>query len=135
MATTDQPPAPAPGSTSSGLEGRVDTIEKEQKRQGGMLQQILDRLPGSNGGGGAPPAGGAPAPTSGTGVVDLAAIQQQVRDEIQQADQRRANEQKETKWRDDVNAAVEHIKRERRPREPEQGVRGLVQRMIIGRPR
>lgn len=133
MSGTTTDPAP-PAGQDAGLASRVSTIEDEQKRQGGMLEQILARLPGQGGapaggagGTGGAPAGGAAAP------LDLAAVQQQVRDEIAAADKRRAAEQAETKWRDDVNGVIAGLRRERQPREPETGVRAAVQRMLIGR--
>lgn len=114
------------------LEKRVDGIEAEQKRQGGMLEQILAKV----GGGQAPAAPGGTDPAAG-GPVSAAAMQgeiaQRVREEIQLADQRRAAEQEETKWKDGVNQTLEKIKRERAPREPETGVRAAVQRLVIGR--
>lgn len=131
MATTNPDP-PASSAPAAGLENRVDTIEQEQKRQGGMLEQILARLPGP-GGGAQPPAGPGGTSPGQVGTVDLAEIQRQVREEITAADRRRAAEQTETKWRDGVNETLERLRRERRPREPEQGVRGFVQRALIGR--
>lgn len=119
----------------AGLEGRVGAIEAEQRAQRGILEQIRDRL----GGGPASAAPGQGAPAAGSAAAagpDLAAaIAQQVRDEITAADQRRAAEQKETRWKDDVTQTLDKIKRERAPREPETGVRARVQRMIIGRQR
>lgn len=126
--STTPPPAP-PADPPADTSARMTKIEQEQARQGGMLEQILNRL-GGQGQGGTPPA---PGGGSGAGGVDLATIQQQVRDEITAADNRRAAEQKETKWKDDVNNALEQVKRERQPREPEAGVRGVVQRLLIGR--
>lgn len=113
------------------LERRVDSIEAEQKRQGGILDTIAAKL----GAGAAPAAPGPPAP--GAGPVSAAAmegeIQRRVREEIQAADQRRAAEQAETKWKDGVNKTLEAVRRERAPREPETGVRAAVQRLVIGR--
>jgi hypothetical protein len=133
------PPPPAdpkdgqgPG---AGTDQRLAAVEAEQKRQGGVLDQILGRLPGAPAGPGGPTPPAAPAgPAGGPGGVDIASIQQQVRDEIAAADQRRQAEQKETKWRDDVTKTLERLHRERQPREPETGVRAMVQRMLIGRP-
>lgn len=128
------PAPPADPKTDAPIDQRVSAIEQEQKRQGGMLAQILDRLPGAPAGPGGPTPPAAPAGGPGTpGQVDIGAIQQQVRDEIAAADQRRAAEQKETKWRDDVTATLAKLRRERQPREPETGVRAMLQRMVIGR--
>ena len=67
---TTQPPAPAAGEPAppagGGLEDRVNGLEAEQKRQGGMLEQILAKLPGKA------PAAGAPDPDpSGKSVAEL----------------------------------------------------------------
>jgi hypothetical protein len=57
------PPGPKPEDTAAPLEGRVQSIEAEQKRQGGMLDQILGKLTGDQEGdttvttGSEPPAG------------------------------------------------------------------------------
>jgi hypothetical protein len=128
MAMADDPVTTAdpPGD----IDARVNRIEAEQKRQGGLLEQIAAKLGGTS----APPAPG-PAAAAGGAALDMAAIQQQVRSEIQEADRRRAAEQNETRWRDDVNKTLESVKRERMPREPETGVRATVQRLVIGRQR
>jgi hypothetical protein len=129
MAMADDPVTTAdpPGDIST----RVNRIEAEQTAQRGLLEQILSKV----GGGAAGPAAPAPAPAAGGAGLDMAAIQQQVRSEIQEADRRRAAEQNETRWRDDVNKTLESVKRERMPREPETGVRATVQRLVIGRQR
>ncbi len=50
------PPSTPPLPPAAGLEGRVDGLETEQKRQGGLLEQILERLPGKAPAGGPGPA-------------------------------------------------------------------------------
>jgi hypothetical protein len=42
------PPAPEPAPDGAPLERRVDSIENEQRRQGGILDQILGKLSGDN---------------------------------------------------------------------------------------
>lgn len=124
--TTADPPA-------GDLSARVGRIEAEQAAQRGLLEQIRDRLgSGQAPGKAAAPAGGAPAAGQ---APDPATIAQQVRAEIAAADQRRAAEQRETKWRDDVTQTLDKLKRERAPREPETGLRAMVQRALIGRQR
>lgn len=66
------PPAPPadPPAPPGDLSGRVDGLEAEQKRQGGMLEQILGRLPGKTPA--ADPAPGAdPAPPGGKSIAEL----------------------------------------------------------------
>lgn len=124
--TTADPPA------AGTVEQRVGQLETEQREQRGLLEQILTRVSG-----GQAPAPAAPAPPAGgpaRSPADLAAeVRRQVLQEIQDADRRRAAEQAETKWRDDVNTTLEKVRREKAPREPETGVRAVFQRMVIGR--
>lgn len=81
---------PAPPSTSAdpppsgGLEQRVSGLEAEQKRQGGLLEQILDRLPGSGPSGGQNGPTGTAAPASGKSVAE------QVREGIEALERERA---------------------------------------------
>jgi hypothetical protein len=124
--TTSTADAPA-----GDLSARVGRIEAEQAAQRGLLEQIRDRL----GGGQAPAAPAAGPAGPGGAPADPAAIIAQVRRELTEADQRRAAEQAETKWKDGVNQTLDKLKRERAPREPEAGVRAMVQRMLIGRQR
>jgi type IV secretory pathway VirB10-like protein len=71
----DQAPAPAPPAGDAPLAKRVDTIEAEQQRQGGILEEIRDKLTGT-----APPAvtrGDDPGPSA----ADMAEqMRQAVRD-------------------------------------------------------
>lgn len=122
--TTSDPPA-----SNAELEGRLDRVE-------GTLGRIEQLLTGARGGGQTGQTGqGSSGAAPGGQAVDAAAIQRQVLEQIQEADRRRAAEQTETRWRDSVNQAVEAIRRERQPREPETGLRGVLQRMVIGKQR
>lgn len=132
--TTQTAPDPTTTADPPGgdLSARVGRIESEQAAQRGLLEQIRDRL----GGGQAPAPGQAPGQAPAPGQpADPATITQQVRAEIAAADARRQREQAETKWKDDVTQTLDKLKRERSPREPETGVRALVQRALIGRQR
>jgi hypothetical protein len=88
--TPTPPPAdpPAPPSTAppADLGARVDGLEAEQKRQGGLLEQILGRLPGNgpSGGQGAGDGGNGPAPAAGKSVAE------QVREGIEALERERA---------------------------------------------
>jgi hypothetical protein len=77
-----QPPAQPPG---EGLEARVNGLETEQARQGGMLQQILDRLPGK-----APAGGGGPAPAADPAPAAGKSVAEQVREGIAALEAERA---------------------------------------------
>lgn len=123
--TTAEPPA-------GDLSDRVGRIEAEQAAQRGLLEQIRDRMPGGQAPAAGAPAAGAPAPGQ---APDAATIVQQVRAELAAADQRRAAEQSETKWKDEVTKTLDKLKKERSPREPETGLRAMVQRALIGRQR
>jgi len=64
--TTPPEPAAPPAAEDAPLSKRVDSIEAEQKRQGGILEEIRDKLTGSSAEddknvtrGTEPPAGGA----------------------------------------------------------------------------
>ena len=130
------PPAadpPAPPSTppaGSGLEGRVDGIEAEQKRQGGLLEQILGRLPGSKPEGGPGPAAD-PAP-AGKSVAE------QVRAGIEALERERAAEAETTAnktAREDYAARIKALE-ERAPAEtvanPAGALRARAQRIVFG---
>lgn len=129
------PPPPPPGGPPAGpgLEGRVDGLEAEQKRQGGMLEQILARLPGSHPGGQTGQSGqAAPAAPNGKSVAEL------VREGIDHLEAEKA-----TKAEADANrtAREEHAARikaleERAPKEtaatPLGGLRARAQRVVFG---
>jgi hypothetical protein len=62
--TPPAPPTSADPPAGGGTEDRLQAVEREQQRQGGMLEQILSHLPGNGPSGGqngptAPAAGGA----------------------------------------------------------------------------
>lgn len=129
MSGQPPPPPAGPGAAPGGAQGdgqaaRLDKVEAEQARQGGMLETILHRV--SGGAQGQPPAGpGGQAPAG-----DAASIAAQVRKEIAEADQRRKAEEDDKTWREGVTQTVEQLKAEQAPRDPEKGLRGLLQRAI-----
>jgi len=132
MAAKD-PAAPAePGAAppaEPGADARMDRIEATQAEQGGMLEKILERLPGKPED---PPTGTAPAGAAGNAPAD---IQATVRQEIAAAEQRRAAEAKakgEDDWRKSVDETLEVVKAERAPREPDTGFRGRLRKFTIG---
>jgi hypothetical protein len=138
MARTDPPadPAAAPPEGTDpeadrikSLDDRFGAIERTQEEQGGMLRAILDKLPGGSGGDG-PGAGATPTPAAGSD------IQSTVRAEIEAANRRREAEEKaraDEGWRKHVDEALEQLKPEATPREPQTGVRGRLQRITFGR--
>jgi len=121
------PPAPAAPPAAPPAEERITALEAEQKRQGGLLEQILARLPGK------PPAGGQhPAPDDGATIADL------VRQGVEDLERDRARKQKET---DADTARADHAERiarleEARPAEnpptPVGAFRTAVQRRVFG---
>jgi hypothetical protein len=76
------PPAPAPA--PAGTEDRLQAVEAEQARQGGLLEQILDRLPGKAPAGG---QGGRSGPDPAPGGKSVA---EQVREGIEALERERA---------------------------------------------
>jgi hypothetical protein len=127
------PPAdpPAGGDTEAdrirSLDDRFGALERTQEEQGGMLRAILDKLPG---GGEGQAAGATPTPAPGTD------IQSTVRAEIDAANKRREAEEKAQEgenWRKHVDEALEQLRPEATPREPQTGVRGRLQRLTFGR--
>lgn len=133
---TAPPPAGAPAPTASpappaGADGRIDRLEATQREQG----QVLQRIEGLLTGGGAPAQGqhAAPAQGQGQGQPQAGDIAAQVRREITEADQRRKAEENDATWRAGVSEAVEKLKAERAPREPETGWRARLQRAIVGK--
>lgn len=126
-----QPPAAAPpqgGGGDAAVDARIDKIEKTQEQQGQLLEKIAAAVTG--GGGAAAPAG---APPDG-GAAQPQGLAQLVRKEIADADQRRKTEETDEQWRQGVNEVVEKVKREGQPRDPEQGLRGRLQRHLFGAP-
>lgn len=132
--TTTQPVTGQQQGQGDGEAGRIQSIEqiqREQREQRGMLEQLLNRLPGSS----TPPAASS-ATTTGTGStagLDIGSIQDTVRRQIDEADRRREEDKKERDWREDVTKTVEAVKAERLPREPQTGVRALLRRAMYGR--
>lgn len=128
-----QPDDGGQGLTDEQILERFGRIEHTQQEQGGMLQAILDRVSG----GARPPAGPEPAGSTppASGGLSLETIQAATRREIEQAEARRKQEEREAadaRWRDEVNAVVEHVKPELTPREPVAGIRGKLQRAMFG---
>lgn len=124
-------------------EQRLTAIEQTQARQGqtleqhgGLLQRILDKLPGGGSQDGPPAAGagGTPPTPAAQQATDLRGM---VAEEIAAAEQRRADEQwaeNDDKWRSAVDEFMEKIKGEQVPRDPAPGVRGVLQRLTLGKP-
>lgn len=124
----DPPPGPAAG--QGGLEARVKGLEIEQQRQGGMLEQILNRLPGARQGG---QGGGDPAPAPGgksIGELVREGIEDLERDKAAKADADAAKAARE-----DHAARIKALE-ERAPKEtaatPLGGLRAAVQRYGFG---
>lgn len=124
------PPAPPQqgGGGDAAVDARIGKIEKTQEQQGQLLEKIAAAV---TGGGAAAPAAGAAADGAPAAPQGLAQI---VRKEIADADQRRRAEETDEQWRQGVNDVVEHVKRERQPRDPEKGLRGRAQRLLFGAP-
>lgn len=126
------PPQPAPPAPAQPTEQqRLAAIETEQQQQRGLLQSILDKLPGKPAADPAPaPGGGQPAPGD---------VQTLIQRELDAAEQRRQAEAAtaaDGAWRARVTAAaerVEQLKPERAPGEPQTGLRGRLQRFTVGR--
>jgi hypothetical protein len=121
------PPAPPPGPPPGDLTGRVDGLEAEQKRQGGLLEQILGRLPGKTPEG-APAAEGAPGKS----------IAEQVREGIAALEAERATAAEtdaNKKAREDYAARIKALE-ERAPAEvvatPVGAARAKLQRAVFG---
>jgi hypothetical protein len=127
------PPAPPPSGQQGpagegGLEGRVGNLEAEQKRQGGMLEQILARLPEGGRGRG----GQAADPDTGKSVGQLVreGIEELERDKAARADAEAA-----AQARKDHAARIKALE-ERAPKETAPGpvgrLRSAVQRVGFG---
>ena len=125
------PKTPEPAPPGTGLEDRVSGLESEQARQGGMLEQILDRLPGKNPGGQTGHPGQAPAP-GGKSVAE------QVREGIEALERERATAAEADA---NKNAREDHANRlkaleERTPAEtaatPVGAFKARVQRVMFG---
>jgi len=109
---------------------RIASIEREQREQRGILEQLLGRLTP----GGKPASAGTETQAGGsTAGLDIGAIQDQVRREITAADERREADKRERDWREEVTSVVEAVKKEKQPREQQTGVRSVIRRVLIGR--
>jgi hypothetical protein len=118
--------APAAGPTTAELATRIDGIATK-------LDALLNVLPGKGapapaegGGGGQPPA---QAPAADMGSMVRAEVEK-----IRAADAAAAKAKGESDWRANVDAAIGRIP-EIRPADPQTGVRGVLQRLIVGTPR
>lgn len=134
MAPKTEPESTADDTTtadaSATADERMDRLEATQREQGGMLEKILDRLPG-----GEPKADPASPSAPATGTADPADIQATVRREIAEANERAAAEARakgDEEWRKHVDETLETVKAERAPREPQTGVKGKLQRAMFG---
>jgi hypothetical protein len=131
------PPAPEPttgqGHTSS-VDERLAAQDAKIEGIGSKLELILGKLGGKTG---TPPADPA-APPAAPAPADLS-IAEQVQRELEASRQREADEaRRKGEAAADldarVNAAIEKLKPEQSPREPQTGLRGRLQRMTIGQP-
>lgn len=113
------------------LDERFKSIEDKQDRQQSTLERILDVLPGGHAGdddqGAEPAAAAEPGQRSG-------GIGAEVRRQIAEADERRKAEEADAGWRKGIEDAIEALKPERAPREPQAGARGRLQRILFGKP-
>lgn len=133
--TTTQPVTGQQQGQGDGEASRIQSIEdiqREQREQRGMLEQLIARIPGGKTI--SPDPGTSTATTAGgTPGLDIGSIQDTVRRQIDEADRRREADKQERDWREDVTKTVETIKAERLPREPQTGVRALLRRAMYGR--
>jgi hypothetical protein len=127
----DKPPAPPAPGTDPAPEGgklaeRVDGLEAEQKRQGGMLEQILSRL-----------SGGTPAPRA-PAAAEAPDIAQLVRDGIAELEAKKAadaegeaNRTAREEYAARIAALEERVPAEREDSAPGR-LRAGVQRVFYG---
>ena len=111
------------------LDDRFGRIEAKQAEQDGVLNKLLEHVQGGGRGDGQ----GEPAGQQVT-YADFAG---QVQAEIKAAEERRAAEDKakgDADWRTGVDDAIEKLKTENTPREPQTGAKGRLQRLMFGRP-
>jgi hypothetical protein len=114
--------------TTAELAARVDGIDQKVGGIDTKLDAILRVLPGSK------PAAPGTDPPAAAGPAD---VQSQVQAEIKKIRDQDAADAKargESDWRAKIEAAVGRIP-EVRPAEPQTGLRGLVQKALIGTPR
>jgi hypothetical protein len=122
---TDQDPE---GPEYDQTEQRLSAMEAEQERQGGLLQQILGRLPGK---GAAAPTGG-PSPAAPDAGQDIGELVRKGVAEIQAKQQADADAAAAQQQADDWRKSVDARLAERRPAEPVTGVRARMQRALFG---
>ena len=130
MSTKSDGQGQGDGQGGTALATRVDGIEAEQKRQGSAIDQILQIVQGGGQAQGGGQGGGA---DPGVTYSDISA---QIQAGIDQAEQRRRaeeGEREQASWRERVTADLETLKAENVPREPVTGVRGRLQRALLGR--
>jgi hypothetical protein len=128
---TAPPPAGAPAPTANpgppaAGDARLDRIEATQREQGAVLGRLEQLLTGGGGPAQGQHAAGGAQPQAG----DIAA---QVRQEITDSDQRRKREEDDATWRAGVTEKVEKLAAEKAPRDPAPGLRGRLQRIIVGK--
>lgn len=125
----------APADGEAGRIASIEQIQQEQREQRGLLEQLLTRLPGAdnNAGQGAQGGKSTGAAAPATPGLNIGQIQEEVRRQIQETDQRREQDKAERDWREQVTATVEQVRQERQPREPQTGVRAVLRRALIGR--
>lgn len=132
------PPGPPAGTGPGGEETRIRSlderfakIEQDRAEDHGILEKILDRLPGGDSGGkSADPPAGKGEPAGGD-------IQSQVRAEIaaaRQRDEEEARKKGDADWRKHVDETLERLMPEKPPREPQAGFKGRLQRALYGKP-
>lgn len=132
------PPAPPPAGgqappAGGGIEGRMSAVEAEQQRQGGMLEQILDRLPGRNPGGQTGHASHATDPPPGG-----KSVAEQVREGIEALEAERASKaegEANKKAREDHAArlaALEELTPKETAATPIGAFRARAQRVMFG---
>lgn len=128
MADTD----PQDGQEPGGLDERVGKIEAEQDRQGGILDQILARLPGTEKAPGHPPQGITTEEPSGKTIAEL------VRDGVAELEAKKAKDERRAARDQQAADHADRIKalEERQPAEaaatPAGRVRSWTQRRVFG---
>ena len=134
--TTPTPPAGDQGQGQQGQGG--PTVAELATKVDGLADQVqaLINVVGSKGGGSAPASGGS-APAAGDAHAAAADLQTQIQAELKKVHEQEAREAQargEKDWRAKVDAFMERAP-EVAPVEPQRGLRGLVQRGLIGTPR
>lgn len=147
-AAADPPADPAAGDGGKSEAQRLAAVEAAQQQQattlqehGGLLHRILAALPGTgeggNRGGGQDTGTPALSPPGTPAAQHAQDLRGMVAEEIAAAEQRRADEQwaeKDDQWRAGVDEFMEKVKGEQVPRDPAPGLRGMLQRLTLGKP-